>query len=342
MNPYNVFGLDSSASLEDIEKTYRDLAKKYHPDLNQGDISSAEKFKDVQKAYELLKKVKSSGSFDARFKFRSKGSFNDIEVDVNDFFSNSFFKGRNIQSKVEIDLVEVLTGTKKEIKLKKKVVCVSCSGQGFSDFVSCEGCDGKGITQTDQLPFTLNRPCNFCGGTGKINVKKCVSCSGKGYSSYEEKLIEVSIPSGVDHGTQIVIAGEGEPSLKGGKNGDLTVLIVLKNDPLFKRSGSSILLDIPVSYTQLVLGCTLTIPCVSGEKVLLRVPASTQPSSKFRVKGKGLPYKSDIGDMIVHLKLEVPKTIDEDYKKCLEGLSFLEKKYITVGRSSWIEKFGNS
>jgi molecular chaperone DnaJ len=340
MNPYEVLGLNSSASLKEVEKAYRDLAKKYHPDLNQDDITSADKFKDVQKAYELLKKTKGSSTFDERFKFRSRSSFN--EVDVNDFFSNSVFKGRNIQSKIEIDLLDVLTGTKKEIKLKKKVVCNSCTGQGFSDFVSCEECDGKGTIQTHQPPFSFNRPCGFCGGAGRINVKKCSSCSGMGYSSYEEKSIEVEIPPGVEHGTQIVLAGEGEPSLKGGKNGDLTVLVTLKNHLLFKRDSSSIFLEVPVSYTQLVLGCGLTVPCISGEKVLLKVPPSTQPYSKFRVKGKGLPYKGNIGDMIVSLKLEVPKVTDEEYKKSLEGLSFLEKKYITVGRSKWIEKFGDS
>jgi len=347
MNPYEVLGLKNSASIKDVEKAYRDLAKKYHPDLNPEDTGAADKFKDVQSAYEILKKVKTSNSsafdFDERMKFRSKSKFNDsVEVDLNSFFSNSLFRGRNIQSKVEVNFLEVLTGVKKNIKIKKKTVCSSCSGEGFTDYVFCERCEGKGISQVLQPPFSLNRPCGFCGGTGKINVKKCSSCSGMGYSSYEEDSVEVNIPPGVEHGTSITISGGGEPSLKGGESGDLIVLVVVKPDPLFKRDGASILLEVPVSYTQIVLGCSLTIPCVSGERIVLKVPQFTQPYSKFRVRGKGLPYKGNIGDMIVSLRLEVPKELDEEYKKHLEGLSFFEKKYITLGRSSWNEKFGDS
>jgi len=346
MNPYEVLGLDKSSSLKDIEKAYRDLAKKYHPDLNPDDANAAIRFKEVQSAFELLKKAKSSNSssfdFDERMKFRSKSTFNDIDVDLNSFFSNSVFKGRSIQSKVEVDFLEVLTGVKKTIKVKKKSVCSSCSGEGFTDYVFCERCEGKGSTQFRQPPFSLNRPCGFCSGTGKINVKKCSSCSGRGYSSYEEGNVDVNIPPGVEHGASIVISGAGEPSLKGGESGDLVVLVVIKPDAVFKRDGSSILIEVPVSYTQIVLGCSLTLPCVSGERIALKIPQFTQPSAKFRVKGKGLPYKGSIGDMIVSLRLEVPKEIDEEYKKQLEGLSFFEKKYITIGRSSWNDKFGHS
>lgn len=343
MNPYEILGLSQSATLEDIDRAYKELAKKHHPDLNPDSVDSSKKFKEVQSAYELLKKIKSSNSgFGEGVRFRSRSGSNDFDVNVNDFFTNSLFKGRSIQSKVELTLTDVLSGCKKEVKVKKKVICSSCSGQGFSDFIRCEECDGKGSIQIKQPPFSLNRSCNFCGGEGRINVKKCQNCSGLGYSSYEEKIIRIEVPQGVEQGSHIVVAGEGEPSLRGGQNGDLVVLVSVKNDPLFKREGANITVDVPVSYTQLVLGCTIPVPCVSKEVVSLKVPPSTQPSTKFRLKGKGLPHKGDIGDMLVCLKLEVPKNLNDDYKTALEGLSFLEKKYITVGRSGWIEKFGTS
>lgn len=344
MNPYDVLGVTSSSSLEEIEKAYRDLAKKYHPDRNPDDPEAEKNFKNLQTAYDLLKKSKASSysSFQEGMRFRTRSGFNDFDIDVNDFFSKSVFKGRNIQSKVEVTLLEVLTGCSKEVSIKKRLVCSSCSGQGFTDFVSCEECEGRGSVQVQQPPFVLNRPCGFCGGAGRINVKKCGSCSGLGYSSYENTQVKIQVPSGVENGSQIVLEGEGEPSLKGGKNGDLIVLIVIKNDPLFKREGPHISIDVPVSYTQIVLGCDLIVPCVSGEKVVLKVPPLTQPTTKFRIKGKGIPYKGDLGDMVAHLKLEVPKDLDEDYKKSLEALSFFEKKYITVGRATWLEKFGDS
>ena len=340
MNPYEVLGVSNSASFDEIEEAYRDLVKKTHPDRNQEDPEASKKFKEVQNAYELLKKLRSSGSSSFEgMRFRSRPGHSDFETNVNDFFSKSAFKGRNIQSRVEVSLSEVLSGCTKDITIKKRVVCLDCSGHGFSDFVSCEECNGEGVVVINQSPFNLNRPCGFCGGTGRINVKKCSSCSGRGYSSHEEKTIKVEVPPGVEHGSQIILQGHGERSLKGGKDGDLIVLVTIKSDSLFKREGSQLSLEVPVSYTQLVLGCELTVPCVTGEMILLKIPPHTQTSTKFRVRGKGVPYRGSVGDMIVTLKLDVPKELTQDHKDCLESLSFLEKKYITTNRKKWLESF---
>lgn len=339
MNPYEVLGINSDSTIEEVEKAYRLLVKKYHPDLNQTDPNASKKFKEIQTSYELVKKLKKSNNPFEGVRFNTKSGFNDFDINVNDFFSGSVFKGMNIQSKIELSLKEVLTGCKKELKIKRRSVCSTCSGQGFSDFVSCEGCKGTGVSEIRQPPFTLNRPCKFCDGSGKTNVRKCTSCSGKGYSSYEERNIEVTILPGVEHGSQIKLEGEGEISLKGGKSGDLIVLVSVKSDPLFKREGSHINLEVPVSYSQLVLGCDIIVPCITDEKIILKVPPSTQPSTKFRIKGKGLPYRGIIGDMVVFFKLEVPKEIDEKYKECIKSLSFFEEKYITCSRKKWAENF---
>jgi molecular chaperone DnaJ len=340
MNPYEVLGVSSSASLDEIEESYRTLVKKIHPDINQDDPEASNKFKEVQNAYDLLKKLKgsSSSSFEG-MRFRNRSGFTDFEINVNEFFSKSSFKGRNIQAKVEVSLSEVLSGSNKELLIKKRLVCTDCSGHGFSDFVSCEECNGEGSINIKQSPFNLSGPCGFCGGTGRINIKKCSTCSGRGYSSYEEKNIKVEVPSGVEHGSQIILPGEGERSLKGGKDGDLIILVTIKNDNFFRREGSQLYLEVPVSYTQLVFGCELTVPCITGETILLKVPPSTSTSTKFRIRGKGIPYRGSIGDMLITLKLEIPKEVSEDYKSCLETLSFLEKKNITNSRKKWIENF---
>jgi len=336
MNPYEILGISHSASIEDIEESYRILAKKHHPDLNQDDPDASKKFKDVQTAYEKIKRIKGTGSTSG-FGFRSKAGFNDFDIQVNDLFSKSLFKGKNIQSKIEITLKDVLSGCKKELKVKKRNICTDCSGHGFSDFLVCEECNGEGSISVTQAPFSFNRPCGSCGGSGRINIKKCLSCSGKGFSTYSEETVLVEVPLGVEHGSQITLRGEGDSSLKGGKNGDLLVLVSVKPDPIFKREGQHVTLDVPVSYTQLIFGCELAISSISEETLLLKVPPHTQTGTKFRIRGKGLPCrgKADLGDMVVSLRLEVPKELNEEYESVLKKLSFLEEKYITSSRKSW-------
>lgn len=340
MNPYEILGLNNSCSIEDIEKAYRDHAKKYHPDLNQDNPDAEKTFKKVQSAYELLKRIKTNGNDGGEsFKFRSRSGFNDFDFGINEFFSKSLFKGRNIQIKVEISLSEVLSGCNKKVIVKRRIPCTICSGQGFSDFINCEDCSGEGFVQINQPPFVVKRGCSSCGGTGRINVKKCSFCSGLGYSSHEDKDVNIKIPPGIENGAQLVFSGEGEPSLKSGKHGDLIVIISVKSNPFFKREGPNINLEVPVSYTQLLFGADIVVPCITDERIILKVPAFCSPTARFKIRGKGLPYKGSIGDMIISLKLEVPKEINDEYKQCLESLASLEKKYITTGRDQWSKKF---
>lgn len=197
-------------------------------------------------------------------------------------------------------------------------------------------------TQISDAPFVINQGCSSCGSTGKININKCTSCSGKGYSSYYEHTINIDIPQGVEHRSQLVFPEMGEPSLKGGKNGDLIIIVFIKEDDLFKRDGINICLDVPVSYTQILLGCNIELPCVTGEKVVFKIPQYSN-INKFKIKGKGIPGKGRIGDMIVNLRLDVPKNLNEEYKNCIDSLSFLEEKYISnvrkIGRKKSTKKY---
>lgn len=339
MNPYEVLNISSDSSFEDIDRSYREMAKKYHPDLNPDDPNSSKKFKEIQNAYELLKKIKKSNFQSFRYKSSSNKN-KDFSFEVNDFFSKSVFKGRNVQIKLEITLFEVFTGCKKSVKVKKKKVCKSCNGSGFSDFISCESCEGKGYSQISDPPFMIKQGCKSCATTGRINIGKCVNCSGFGYSSYEDNFLDIDVPQGAEHRSQLVFSGLGEQSLKGGQNGDLIVLIFIKDHEIFKREGVNLHLDALVSYTQLVLGGEIEIPCITGEKVSLKIPSFSKPN-KLRVKGKGLPGKGGIGDMIVNLKLDIPKELNKEYLECLKNLSFLEEKYISNSRKAWKEKINN-
>jgi len=333
MNPYEILGLEkASATPEEIKKAYRDAAKKYHPDLNPNNAEAEKKFKEVQSAYELLTKKPNHG-----MNFRNRNSPDmGFDFSMGDMFSNSVFKGRTLQTKVEIELVEVLTGCEKTITLKKNKKCGSCSGEGFTDSISCEHCAGKGSTQTFNPPFVMNIQCGVCNGLGKINIKKCDVCSGTGSDSFEEKSFKFNIPPGMENNSQLVFSGEGEESLKGGINGDLVVFVFVKEDPIFERDGHNITIEVPVCYTQLVFGCDLVVPSLTDEKINIKVPAGCQSYTKFRVRSKGVPFRGRIGDMVVSLKLETPKDIiDEDYKNLLLKLVDYENKNITPNREKW-------
>lgn len=326
-NPYEILEVLPTSSPEDIDRAYRNLAKKYHPDLNPGDLNCIKKFKDIQNAYESLKKRKRN---------------NDFSFEVNNFFHKSSFKGKNIQSKIELTLKEVFTGCTKKIRVLRKNVCSSCSGSGCEDFLQCNGCGGTGVVQLVNPPFQINKDCNNCGGTGRINVKTCNNCAGTGFFGNQEHFLNVKIPKGVFNGSKIVLNGCGDVSSRpNGSEGDLIVIISVKDHPIFKREGFNIILDFPITYSKLILGSSIKVPCISGESILVDVPKFSG-LNKLRVKGQGLVSNSMIGDMIINLRLDVPKKIDENYKNCLKELSFFEESNESDFKKSWEEKFSKT
>ncbi len=339
MDPYKILGLDKSSTINDINKAYRECAKKYHPDVNRDNPEAANTFKEIQKSYEILSDTKKRQSYDSGgMNFRSRAAHNSgFEFSMDEIFSNSVFRGKNLQEKIEIDLVDVLNGCEKEITFKKSNRCKTCSGNGFSEFLKCEQCNGNGFVQVSEAPFVLRQSCGYCSGLGKINTIKCDTCKGKGSESFEEKTVKCKIPPGIEHMAQIVFSGEGDESLRGGRNGDLLVFIFIRESPIFKREGPNVFIEIPVSYSQLALGGDIITPCVSNEKVFIKVPAGCQAHTKFRVKGKGMPARGSIGDMIVTLKLETPREINEEYKAALLKLSELEKQNVTPNIKNWNE-----
>lgn len=349
---YEVLGVTRSATDEEIKKAYRKGARKYHPDVNPGDPEAVEKFKEVQEAYETLsdplKKSRYDGTTAHNMHFRRKpkkgpatpppgSSFEEV---MEEFFGGSSFKGRNITVRLEIDFKEVLAGCTKHVKVKKRKRCSGCMGHGYTGFQPCPHCEGSGFVQVADAPFGFRTACQVCGGSGKASVVKCGDCAGSGFlPGYTEEAVVINIPSGIDNGMQVRLAGQGEESLRGGRAGDLIVFVLVKEHPIFSREGPDITVEVPVSYTQLVLGGEIEIPTLAEGRLKVKVPEGSQSHTKFRLRGKGFPNgRGSMGDLIATLKIETPKNLNEEYKKALEQLAELEKHNVTPRREQWAKK----
>jgi molecular chaperone DnaJ len=324
MDHYSILGVDKSASDDEIKKAYRKLAFAYHPDRNPGDKAAEQKFKEVQNAYDTLTNPGSSS------------------VNTGPHFSNlweTFFsvkpepeRGRNIQSTIEIELKDVLTGCTKILSVPQKAKCVKCDGNGYSEFKTCATCGGHGKLAIRQSPFNIYIGCSACGGSGKVPSTKCDEC--KGIGSLDKSVVElnVNIPPGVESGQKMVVPGYGEVTET--KKGDLIIVILVKNHKYFIRQGANIILEFPVSYSELCLGTKIDVPTLTGSAILT-IPPHTVDGTKFHLRSMGLPYvHGGKGDLIVlvHLVLPSKDRIDE-YKTLLESLADLDKEALMKQRS---------
>lgn len=348
-DPYAVLGVSKTASKEDIVKAYRKGAQQHHPDRNPGDQAAEARFRDIQQAYEILsdpvkKSEYDSGGSTMRFRTRTSDGFG-FDGMMNDFFHNSTFRGRNVQVRLEIDLKEAYTGCSKIVLFKTKNICGNCKGIGQISVDDCPTCEGQGFTKVNNAPFEFRTNCTACAGSGKVNPKRCDDCNGTGaLPGYKERKAEIAIPLGVANNTQVRLIGQGEDSIRsGGKPGDAIVFIIIRDHLYFTRDGLDLFVDIPVSYTQLVLGCELEFNNLIGEKIVLKVPAGSQSHSKFKIRGKGIIIPSGItGDIIVTLKLETPTKIDENYKEKILDLKVLEEAQIDPKRQQWQKNMSQS
>jgi molecular chaperone DnaJ len=343
---YEVLGVQRNATAEEIEKAYKKKAKLHHPDKNLGDPQAAERFKEVQNAYETLMNVRSRATYDNKKPhefYRNKSSsfkftFNNDDV-TEEFFGGSKHRGRNIQIRVEIELLEVLTGCTKIVKVKKRKRCISCDGKGNSYSKACLSCNGTGFKVASDAPFLVQNLCSACNGKGVTEIVRCLGCLGAGFTPQEDKLLNVTIPQGIDNGMSIRLVGEGEEAQKvTGINGDCLVVVLVKDHPIFKREGCNLLLDIPVSYTQCVLGSKIIIPTLA-EQMMVEIPVGSQSNTRFRLKGKGLPdKKGNIGDLIAIIKIDAPKTVTGKYKEILEDLVKQERDNVSTRIQAWQKK----
>lgn len=340
---YEVLGVDRNASAEEIKKAYRQLGKKYHPDMNPGNKEAEAKFKEVGEAYAVLSDPEKKRQYDqfghAAFEQGGAGGFENM--DFTDLFgdilgglfgggrtrtSNGPMKGANMHAAVRINFEDCVTGTERELDLNLKEECEKCHGSGAKPGTTpetCSKCGGKGqVAYTQQSLFGMTRsiqPCPDCRGKGKIIKEKCQDCNGSGYISKRKK-IQVSIPAGIEDGQSIRIPGKGEPGVNGGPRGDLLVEVQVGRHPIFQRQGDDVFSTAPMSYAQAALGGDVRITTVDGD-VLYEVKPGTQTDTRIRLKGKGIPHlrdKNSRGDHYVTLVVQVPTKLTGEQKELLQ------------------------
>ena len=367
---YEVLGIQKDANEEQIKKAYRQLAKKYHPDLNKSP-DAPEKFKEVQEAYEVLSDSQKRATYDQygfagldsqgyNFDFGGFGSAADFGFgDIFDTFfggggfggmggrssranSNGPRKGENSYLQMRIRFMDSIKGLTKTITLDVEEQCPDCLGSGArskDDIKVCPTCKGTGriVRQSSMFGMAMQSQseCPDCGGTGKKITKPCSKCHGKGYVKKSVE-VEINIPAGIQSGQQLRIAGKGNRGYNGGPNGDLYVEVIVDEDSHFVREGDDILVEVPLSVVDATLGCKIDVPTVYGD-VELTIPAGTQPNQKFRLRGKGVKNvrSNYYGDQYVIVNVVVPTSLNREEKELFNKLKIAETK----GRKSVFEKF---
>lgn len=341
---YEVLGVARSASDDDIKKAYRKLAMKYHPDRNQGDAAAEEKFKEVQKAYDILSDKQKRAAYDqfghagvdpnmggGGFGGFGSGFGGTQGFDFGDIFSQMFggagggrqqnYQGADLQYAVEITLEEAAKGVKKRITVPTYEECDVCHGSGAKTGTSasvCSTCHGSGTIHVRQAIFQMQQTCPTCRGTGKEIKDPCVKCRGDGRVK-TSKTVEVNIPAGIDNGQRIRLGGEGEPGMHGAPNGDLYVAVQVKEHKTFERNGLDLHCEMPISFAIAALGGEVEVPTLDG-KVKLNIPKETQTGRRMRVKGKGIKSlrSSAVGDLYCHVVVETPVNLTDRQKELLE------------------------
>lgn len=347
---YEVLGVDKGASDDELKRAYRQLAKKYHPDMNPGDAEAELKFKEVNEAYEVLSDADKRAKYDryghAAFDpsmgggagFSGFGGGFGADFDLGDLFSSFFgggssrssrsnvVDGDDIDVRVTITFEEAAFGCKKEISFARIEGCPECGATGAEKGTKpekCGVCNGTGsVTVQQNVGFgymKTQRACQNCRGTGKIIKSPCKNCNGKAYVRVNKK-IEVSIPAGIDTAQRIILRGQGSAGRNGGSNGDLFISVkVLPND-IFEREGNDLYCEIPISFAEAALGAEIDIPLVGGKTDKFKIPEATQSGSRFTVRGKGVPDVNTKrkGDLIITVNVETPKNLTKEQKELLK------------------------
>ncbi|MBQ0934748.1 molecular chaperone DnaJ [Ideonella paludis] len=350
---YDVLGVPKNASEEEIKKSYRKLAMKYHPDRNQGDGAKAaeEKFKEAKEAYEMLSDAQKRAAYDQHGHagvdpnaggFRGgegMGGFADAFGDIfGDIFGGGgrrggggqqVYRGNDLSYAMEITLEEAANGKDTQIRIPSWENCDTCGGTGAKPGTkakTCTTCNGSGTVHMRQGFFSVQQTCPHCQGTGKIIPEPCTSCNGAGRIK-KQKTLEVKIPAGINEGMRIRSAGNGEPGTNGGPAGDLYIEIRIKQHDIFERDGDDLHCTVPISVVTASLGGTIEVPTLAG-KVEIELPEGTQHGKTFRLRGKGIKgiRSSYPGDLYCHVTIEIPIKLTEHQRKLLKELDESLKK----------------
>ena len=345
---YEVLGVSRNAADQEIKSAYRKLALQYHPDRNPGNQEAEEKFKEAAEAYSVLSDAQKRASYD-RFGHAGVGAasgfggfdpnafsdFSDILGDIfgfGDFFGGGrrggggrVQRGADLRYDLDLTFEEAAFGTTTKIKVPRHETCAECNGSGAqkgSGPASCPTCNGYGQVRFQQGFFSITRTCGQCHGTGQIIKNRCTVCHGEGRLVHE-KTLELKIPAGVDNGSKLRISGEGDAGGKGGPAGDLYVVLNVQEHEFFERREHDLYCHVPINFAQAALGTQISIPTIDGEEEKLSVPAGTQTSSTFRIKGRGISKRggSARGDLFVTLDVVIPNKLTREQKDLLTKLA---------------------
>lgn len=343
---YEILGIPRNASGDDIKAAFRKLARQYHPDVSK-EPHAEERFKEINEAYAVLSDAEKRGQYD-RFGHagvKGMGGVPDFSVDFSDIFEEIFGglggfgrsprrsrnaprRGADLQLKVELTFEESIFGVEKEIEFNRDETCSACGGRGAEPGTSpsrCSTCGGSGevrqMRQTLLGSMVQVTTCPACGGGGEVIVTPCHVCSGRGVERKTRKKL-VNIPGGVDSGTQIRLAGEGQPGANGGPVGNLYIVIEVLPHKFFRRRNDDIMLDLSINVAQATLGAEVDVPTVDGPNKL-RIPNGIQPGKVMRLRGKGVPHLrgSGRGDQLVIVNVDIPKTLNAEQRSLFEQLA---------------------
>ena len=342
---YELLGVSRQADAGELKKAYRKLAMQYHPDRNPGDKEAEQKFKEVSEAYEVLSDADKRAAYD-RFGHAAfeqgggpgagrAGGF-DFGAGFADIFEEMFgdfvgggggrrggaARGSDLRYNMEISLEEAFEGKQATIRVPTSVGCEECDGTGAekgSSPVNCRTCHGRGKIRAQQGFFTIERTCPSCHGAGQVIDKPCKDCSGAGRVE-REKTLSVNIPAGVEDGTRIRLAGEGEAGMRGAAPGDLYIFLSLAPHRFFKRDGANIRCRVPISMVTAALGGQLEVPTLDGKLARVTIPEGTESGDQFRLRGRGMTVlrSSARGDLYVETQVETPKSLTKEQKELLK------------------------
>ncbi|MEZ5925982.1 MAG: molecular chaperone DnaJ [Hyphomicrobiaceae bacterium] len=345
---YEVLGLSRGATEQDLKNAFRKLAKEHHPDRNAGNAEAERRFKEINEAYQVLSDGQKRAAYDqfghAAFEPGMGGGgaggfgadFGSSMSDIFDDIFGEFMGGRrggnrarssrergdDLRYNMEISLKEAYEGKTAQIRVPTSVTCETCSGSGAKSgtrATTCSTCGGIGKVRASQGFFTIERTCPSCHGRGQVIENPCNTCSGTGRTT-KERTLSVNIPAGVEDGTRIRLAGEGEAGLRGGPAGDLYIFLSVKTHEFFQRDGADIFCKVPISMVTAALGGQIEVPTVDGGRTRVKIPEGTETGKQFRLKGKGMPVlrSKSSGDMYIQVDVETPKSLSRRQRELLE------------------------
>jgi molecular chaperone DnaJ len=347
---YAVLGVTKTSSADEIKKSYRKLARQFHPDANAGDPKAEEKFKEISEAYDVLSDDTKRREYDemrqygGSFGGRMPGGFGAgpqggaPSVNLGDLFGDANLgdmlgglfggranaqratKGDDLTGRVSLSFRDAAAGVTTTVQLRAEAACPTCGGSGAKPGTSphtCSSCGGSGQTVRQQGGFGFAEPCRACHGRGQVVDDPCATCAGVG-ATMQTRVVNVRVPAGIKDGATLRVPGKGAPGRTGGPAGDLLVTVHVTGHPVFGRRGANLTLTVPITFVEAALGAKITVPTLDGEPVSLKIPAGTPSGRTFRVKGRGLSAKGKKGDLLVTVEVAIPQRVDGKARKALD------------------------